>query len=193
MQQNWPPTVGKSKTQQLIAILDQIQAEGGTISAKRGPFWKILHYLVVAITFGKNRRFLTDYYTTIGPKIGVPVGWSKYPTNEVIATLTHELEHVKQCKRFGFGNAWVGLPLFGLFYLFLPFPIGFAYFRWRFERAAYVIGINRALELVDPSYRTDRRHHLIKNATWQLTSGAYAWTWPFPKRVKAYLEQEIAP
>lgn len=43
------------------------------IVEKRGWFWVGLHWLVVVVTFGRNRRFLTDYLTTIGPIVGVPV------------------------------------------------------------------------------------------------------------------------
>jgi hypothetical protein len=166
----------------LNRTIEEIRAQGGRVVEKKGWFWRILHKLVVVVTFGGNRNFLKGYYTTIGGVVGCPEGWEKSSLPSIISVLEHELIHIKQCKKFGLGSVWLGLPLYTIFYLLLPLPMGLAYFRWRFEREAYAHGINIRVHWEPQLY--DR---LIDNAVKQLTSGAYGWTWPFKSRVYAYL------
>ncbi len=167
-------------------LMRELEADGVRIVRKEGWLWELLHFAVMVVTFGSNRKFLTDYYTTIGHWIGVPEGWEHRPASERFAVLQHEWVHVQQCRWFGFGNATVGLPLFGLFYLLLPLPIGLAYFRYRFERVAYAEGINAAI-----LFAPGDRDWLIGNAVKQLTTGRYAWTWPFPWAVRRYFEAHV--
>jgi len=175
----------------LRSTILKIENAGGSIVKKQGWFWKTLHVIVAIITFGGNRNFLKGYYTTIGPWIGVPEGWEKKRIQGRIAVLEHELEHIKQCAKCGFGNPIVGLPLYTILYLLLPLPAGLAYFRWRFERAAYAHGINEELKLMTGRERLKWRGVLIDRAVKQLTTGLYAWTWPFPKSARAYFEKHV--
>jgi hypothetical protein len=172
--------------QALILTLHEIREAGGGITVKKGWFWVTLHYIVMVVTFGGNRNFRKGYYTTIGPIVGVPEDWEKRSAGSRQAVLEHELIHIKQCKKFGLGNAWVGLPLYTILYLLLPLPIGFAYFRWRFEREAYTHGINVKL-----GWEPHRRAELIDRAVDQLSSGKYGWTWPFKKSVRRYFEENV--
>ena len=172
----------------LQELLEELKNDGVRVVVKEGFFWRALHWIVFAVTFGGNRTFLTDYYTTIGPWVGVPKGWERYRTEGRIATLHHEYVHVKQARRLGLGSAIAGLPLFFLLYVLLPLPIGLAYFRYRFERVAYVVGINVKID-----FRPTDRAHEIDNAVVQMTSGKYGWTWPFKKSVRAYFEANVAP
>lgn len=175
--------------QERLAIAKiNIEAAGGKIVVKRGWFWKALHWIVFLITLGSNRKFLTNYYTTIGPWVGVPEDWESRDLANIIAVLEHESIHIAQCKRYGLGNVYLGLPLFGFLYL-LCLPAGLAYFRWRFEREAYAHGINVELEMVDDVRKIRHRQLLIDSAVKQLTTGRYAWTWPFPERVRRYFEK----
>jgi hypothetical protein len=177
----------KEQLEQLESRLDdvclKIHHEGGRVVEKKGIFWTILHYIVMVVTFGSNRNFLKGYYTTIGGIVGYPEGWEKRSLESRIAVLEHELVHIRQCAKLGFGNVWVGFPIYMILYLFLPLPIGLAYFRYRYEREAYAHGINVRTEMNPEHY--DR---LIDGAVKQLTSGAYGWTWVFSKRVRAYFE-----
>lgn len=182
----------KNQELRLLATRVRISNAGGYIVKKRGLFWKVLHVAVAICTFGANRNFLKGYYTTIGPCIGVPEGWEERSAESRQAVLEHELEHIEQCQSFGFGNAWVGLPLYTIFYLLLPLPIGFAYFRWRFERKAYRRGIETRLVGKKGHERTVLRNRLIDHAVEQLSSGKYGWTWPFPKSVRWYFEEKVS-
>jgi hypothetical protein len=163
-----------------------LKAAGGKIVIKEGWFWKTLHYIVMIVTFGGNRNFLEGYYTTIGPWVGVPKDWESRGHLGRAAVLEHESIHIKQCKKFGLGNVYLGLPLYTILYLLLPLPFGFAYFRWRFEREAYTHGINFRIR-----HRPDERTRLIENAVIELSSGRYGWTHPFPKRARAYFEEHV--
>lgn len=179
--------------------LDRLHAAGGRIVFKEGWFWETLAKVVWLITLGQNKTFLTDYYTTIGPWVGVPWDWELYSEYGRAATIEHETVHVKQCRRCGFGNVYLGILPFSLLYIFAPLPIGLAWFRWRFEREAYAHGIRFALARHDdPSdgrFGSEARSYywsfLIDQAVDQLTGGAYAWTWPFRGSVRAYFEREV--
>ncbi len=167
------------------------------VVAKTGWFWKGLHWLVVVVTFGQNRRFLDSYATTIGPVIALPPAWLERRSEAwLVALLAHEAHHVTQFRRWGFGSAWVGAVTMGFAYLFLPLPIGFAYFRWKSEREAYAVGWRVDLELsraagADPASLHARRRTLIDHGVRQLTGGAYGWTWLIKSQVREWFEAHV--
>ncbi len=181
------------KTEKVLEdAIAHMKSHGGRIVEKKGFFWNFLHYVIMVLTLGRNRSFLKGYYTTIGPWVGVPTNWDDWPEVSRAAVIRHETVHVQQCKRMGFGNVYVGLIPFSLLYLLVPFPIGFAWFRWRFEREAYAVGIRVALSL--PIVREDDRERQIDHVVEQLTSGSYAWTatiWPGKKRVRKWFEENV--
>lgn len=165
------------------------------IVEKRGWFWVGLHWLVVVATFGRNRKFLTDYLTTIGPIVGVPVGFPVHSPGAQ-SVLAHEGAHILQQERLGFGSAWVGLLPWGLIWLLFPLPLGLAWGRYWLEREAYAVGIRMELEeysggKTPTDADRDFRAFLIDHAVDQLTSGAYGWAWPFPRSVRAYFNRTI--
>lgn len=100
---------------------------------KEGRFWRSVGVLASLVTLRgiSVEVFLRDYATAIGPLQGYPRGWS---VERVERTLVHEARHTRQARWFGFGtHPWLGLPLFGLFYLGLPLPAGVAVARFWFE------------------------------------------------------------
>lgn len=101
-------------------------------------YWRVLHWLLLIVTFGGNRTFNDKYTTTIGMLIGWSttqweritersVGWE----DRIWSTLQHEREHLRQFKKFG-------LFVMLILYVFVFFPIGLAWFRAKFERAGYL-------------------------------------------------------
>ena len=95
-------------------------------------YWKVMAALAMTFTFGgmKYRDFLEKFGTTLGPIQGFPRS-QEWLTERIIV---HEARHTRQCKWFGLWiHPWVGLPIFAVFYLFLPLPLGLAYFRYRLE------------------------------------------------------------
>lgn len=164
---------------------------GARIVEKKGWFWNILDLLVKIVTFGKNKKFLTDYVTTLGNRIAVPVGWREEVASPIrrLALLHHELTHVRQCAALGFGHVWLGFPLYSLLYLLIPVPIGFAYFRWRYEREAYLVGIKVCRRY---SLSIAELSEAVENAIDQLSGPFYAWTWCLRLHVRRWFVLELA-
>lgn len=153
------------------SIYDQVKSQGARLVYKKGWFWSALHWILLIVTFGCNRSFKTKFVTTIGPVIGIPTTWNidaiewwREPT------IRHELVHVDQFKKAGFGSAWVGvLPMF-VWYVLLPLPVFFAWGRWVSERSAYLVNLRFARDVGD-ALPIDR---IVGN----LTGGAYGWALP---------------
>jgi hypothetical protein len=157
---------------------------------KTGWFWKALDIAVRVVTFGKNKRFLTHYATTIGPWIALPEAWFEH-LDRYRGVIAHERVHYEQFKKAGLGSAVLGILPLAIVYLLLPLPIGLAYGRYVLERPAYAVSIRHEL-LAAGHGSTDRMYHreqLIDWATEQLSGPAYGWTWPFPRAVRRWFEE----
>ena len=80
-------------------------------------------------------RFLNNFgggiaWTTLGDTIYFPDAIEDpYLFPEIIE---HEKVHLKQYEQYG-------TPLFLFLYIFVPLPVFFSYFRWKFEREAYLL------------------------------------------------------
>ena len=75
--------------------------------------------------------FMTNLWTTIGDTIYYPVDVKSPLAIKYYPIVRHEVVHIKQFKKYG-------LPLFLFLYLLFPLPCFFSYFRWKFEREAYL-------------------------------------------------------
>jgi hypothetical protein len=142
---------------------------------KDGWYWKVIAALVMVFTFGgiSYRKFLDDYATTIGPLQGYPRQWQKLSTR----LLVHEARHTRQARWFGLWiHPWVGLPLFGVFYLLLFLPLGFAFFRWRFEIDADVASYKWQLK---NGYTAEQVRARAKAFGAKVCGGNYGWSWLF--------------
>jgi hypothetical protein len=159
------------------------------ISTKDSFFWQILATLVAMVTFGglSRRRFLDDFATTIGPLQGYPASWEY---DSVKSTIIHESRHTQQARWFGLGlSPWLGLPFFGLCYLLLPIPLGFAYGRYWFEFDACRFTYRYKLkEGWDPRDILDQADHASSN----ISSGAYGWAVPKKFATKRYTDMAWA-
>lgn len=89
--------------------------------------------------------------------------------------LRHEAIHVFQFRRWG--------VLFWLTYLLLPLPAGLAWFRWRWEREAYLTS-----EIMGAApHNRDRMAQWVASLMW---SPNYFWAWPSSWALK-WLRKEI--
>ncbi len=133
-------------------------------------FMRFIAKLLLIVTFGTQKTFMTGYTTTINRTIYVPLGWSSWTDDQKVSILRHERVHMRQARKHGF-------LLFALLYVLVPFPFVFAYCRARFEWEAYTESMRVIVEraglqvLDDPKYK----QHIFKH----FTTGAYGWMWPF--------------
>jgi hypothetical protein len=148
--------------------------------------WLIIHWVLYAITLTKQNRFYDGYVTTFGRTVYFPAGWTiEKVTLYQCATLKHEARHVRQFTRWGLGSPKLGIVIMGFFYLFLPLPVGFAWFRFMFEREAYKVSYYAMLELgLKPNL--DRYIN-------QLSGPDYFWTWVIKTQVREWFLQNCHP
>ena len=114
--------------------------------------------LLALLLYGIGVRGLSErYWTTIARTIYYPTSVHDPFAHPLV--LEHELVHVRQWQRWG--------VLFWLSYLLLPLPFGLAWFRFRWEREAYLVQLEHA---ADRELEITR----IVDALWS----GYAWPWP---------------
>lgn len=144
--------------------------------------WLAIHWFLKIISFGKMSTFYTAYTTTIGNRIYYPAGWHMAKaTKQDYVILRHEAEHVRQIDKLGDGSMLWGTLIMGFLYLFIPLPIFFAWFRYKFEREAYRESIRTIKSLGD---NPDLDWYVQ-----QLTGPSYLWTWVLKKRVRRWFEE----
>ncbi len=161
---------------QLTALYAAMAKDGVKLSYKDTSFWKFLNVMVIIFTLGKNRSFMYAI-TTVYKTIGVPVYWNLWPDQTKLEILTHELVHVRQGRK-------LTPPLFWLLYLLFPLPLGAAFFRYMFEREAYLAEFKMAM-----ANGTDRKV-LIDDVVESLSGPDYGWSWP-KKWIRAWFEARM--
>jgi hypothetical protein len=165
---------------------------GVVIVTKDSWLWTAAWLFLVVFTLGifaikmSRHRFLHNYATTIGPIQGYPREWQSLSKR----LLVHEARHTTQSQWFGYAipilgwipgqvggflRAIVGLPLFGLLYLILFFPLGFAFFRWRFEIDADLASYRWMLR---NGYTVAQIRARAAKFSAKVCGGDYGWSWP---------------
>ena len=149
----------------------------------RSPLHRAIHVALVAITFGRMRTYLDGYQTTIGKTVYVTADWDEWEPDRRYVTLRHEAVHLRQFRR-------LTLPVMAVLYLFVPLPVGLAYFRARFEQEAYAETIRAAAEVWGPAVpgAPEYRAHVIA----QFIGPSYFWMWPFRARVERWYDEVLA-
>ena len=151
------------------------------IQTKRTHYymWKAIDIFFKIVSFGKLNRFMTHFTTTIGRTVYYPIDWERDkagPYDYVI--LKHERKHVRQVEKICPSNFTVGLIIYGFLYFLIFLPIGLAWFRYKFEREAYLESYQACKEV---GIKPDVNHYIKV-----LTGPSYLWTWPFKKSVKRW-------
>jgi hypothetical protein len=119
----------KERLQDQVRVLDPAIR----LTTKNGWFWKALAWLLFVLTFGQFKReaFLTNFATTIGHIQAYPEEWDAVTVERV---MWHEGRHTRQMRVCGFGiHPMAGLPIMGVLYGLVPFPVLGAFFRAWFE------------------------------------------------------------
>lgn len=145
-------------------------------------FSKLLNVLLLIITFGQQKEFMTRYTTVIGTTMYVPSSWDDRSEESKIITLRHERIHFRQAKKYT-------RFFFSILYLFVFFPAVFAYFRKKFEQEAYKEGMIARMEYYGPdSIKTEKyKEYMIS----QFTSAKYFWSWPFRKSISRWFDKTL--
>ena len=153
------------------------------IKKSESPLSKAIDVFLKTITLGGQREFMTRFFTVIGDRLYVPPSWDDIDPVAAVITLRHERVHFLQRRRYT-------LPLFALIYVFLPFPIGLAYGRARFEFEAYTETLRATLELrgEDAVKSPELRERIVE----LFVSPHYGWMWPFRKTVERWYDDALA-
>ena len=144
---------------------------------------RAIDLLLKVFTLGGQREYLTCYQTTIGKTVYVCCDWDRLPAAQRYITMRHERAHLRQFRRYT-------LPLMALLYIFVPFPVGLAWFRAKFEKEGYAETIRAAAEVHGLQHvtRPAYRDYVIS----QFTGGAYGWMWPFRRGLERWYDSVVA-
>ncbi len=152
------------------------------IRKSESPLSKAIDVFLRVLTLGGQRSYLNRYYTVIGDRLYVPLGWDDVDPIDAVITLRHERVHLRQRRR-------LTLPGMTIVYLLLPFPLGLAYGRARLEWEAYEETLRATLELRGESAL--RSPALRERIVTQFTSPAYGWMWPFRRTVERWYDAAV--
>ena len=147
---------------------------------KRGSIlMKVLDFLLKLITFGQMRSFMTTFTTTIGSKVYTSSAWAGSSSVSRIITLRHERVHMRQKRKYTFLG-------FSILYLFVPLPIGLAYFRKKFEMEAYEESLRGLVEY--HSIELVKRVRMRGQFVQYFITAQYLWMWPFRFAVERWYD-----
>lgn len=153
------------------------------VSKAKSPLSLWIGRALRLLTFGRQSRYMSEFVTTLGATVYVPVSWSDWSPAERYLILRHEAVHVAQFQRYG----W---PLMAMLYLFLPLPFGLAAGRAWLEWEAYAETLKATWQLRgaeaarDPSLRA----HIVG----RFTGPDYAWMWVHGKTVEGWIDRTLA-
>ena len=175
-----------SSEQRYDALVAALRAEFPRfriVRKDRSPLHKLIHHALRAITFGRMTSYLDSFQTTIGSTVYVTPDWDAWDADHRYVTLRHEAIHLRQFRTYT-------VPGMALLYVLLPLPLGLAWFRARFEWAAYAESIRAAADVWGPAYprRTAYRQYIIG----QFTGASYGWMWPFRGQLERWYDQVLA-
>lgn len=146
-------------------------------------FMKMLNILIVVFTLGQQRKFMTNYATTIGTTMYVHSGWTSMSSLSKCCLLCHERMHMRQSRQYG-------LLLYSLLYLFVPLPFVFSYYRAKFEKEAYAETMKFAsIHDGKPKLKNvEFRKHILDH----FLTGKYGWMWPFRKSMDRWYDGVVS-
>jgi hypothetical protein len=168
-----------------VALCHEIKKEFSDfeiIKKEDSLLMKVINIFLMIITFGQMKVFMTKFITVIGNKVYVTESWDDRDERLKCATLRHERVHMRQSKKYG-------KFLFSILYLFLPFPIGIAWFRTKFEKEAYEESFRALNEYFGKEAFSDRyKKHIVG----QFTTSHYFWMWPFRDSLEKWYDEKAS-
>ena len=165
----------------LVALMADAKLHGVTFIYKRNSwFHTIIGWFLYLISFGQLDGYIARFITTIGQTIALCDSFDHISDLDRLAIISHELKHVEQYKQWSF--------VYCISYLFLPLPIGFAYCRWVWERAAYL----RQMEvLMWYGANKEAITFEIDFVVQTLSGSSYLWTWPFKESMRDWFMSRL--
>lgn len=148
-----------------VQMLHDLLAVMGVRVRRKSESW-----LMRSLGFFLGAWFRERAWTTIGSRtIWAPdtANLARLDKHEV--SVLHELVHIRQARHWP--------VLFQLSYLLLPVPFFFAWFRWRWEREAYLVNIEYGTHSVEE----------VVDLLWS----KYGWCWPKTAMRKWFLEKTL--
>jgi len=149
----------------------------------RSLLHRAIHYALYAVTLGRMTSYLASFQTTIGRTVYVTADWDERDADERYVILRHEAIHLRQFRRYT-------LPGMAVLYLLVPLPMGLAWFRAHFEKAAYAESVRAAAEVWGPGF--PRHPAYRRRVIGQFTGAAYGWMWPFRRGLERWYDQLLA-
>jgi hypothetical protein len=146
-------------------------------------FMKLLNVLLLIVTFGQQRGFMTRFITTIGRYMWVPRDWGEWNDKGRALILRHERVHMRQQES-------LGMVVYVLTYLLWPIPILWANGRTELEMDAYEETLRGFYEYFGAAALRDPE--LRKSIIKHFTSGDYAWMWVGRRRIERWYDDAIA-
>lgn len=133
------------------------------------------------ITFGRQRVYLTHYYTVLFGTLWVPDSWDSLGDIGRYVLLRHERVHLRQRARMGdLAMAFVYLVPF--------FPLFLAYGRARIEWEAYLETMRATAEVSGIEAARALRPEILR----RFVSADYGWMWPFPAAVGRWFDEAMS-
>jgi hypothetical protein len=164
-------------------LLAEIVAEfpGFAVIPKRdSALQKLIARLLLLVTFGGQRHYMTRYHTVLFGKLYVPDAWSAMDDGARYVLLRHERIHLRQRRR-------MGDVVMGFVYLVPLFPIGLAWGRARIEWEAYLETIAATAEV----YGLEAARKLEEEIVQRFVGPDYGWMWPFPGTIRRWFRLAI--
>jgi hypothetical protein len=172
-----------SRYDALVAALAEEFPGFRIVRKDRSRLHRAIDVALRALTFGRMTRYLDGYQTTIGRTVYVTADWDDRPADARYVTMRHEAVHLRQFRRYT-------LPGMALLYIFLPLPMGVAWFRMRFEREAYAETIRASAEVWGLAYASG--HELRDHVIGAFVGAAYGWMWPFRRPLERWYDRVLA-
>ena len=167
------------------ALLEDIRREFPRfriVQKDQDALQRLIHRVLVVVTLGGQRNYLDGYQTTVRHSVYVTPGWASLSAAQRYVTMRHERIHLQQFRRLGF-------PLMAFLYIFVPLPLGLAWFRAHFEKQGYAESMRAAAQVWGPGRVRDTRFraHVVE----QFTSASYGWMWPFRNSVERWYDRVL--
>jgi hypothetical protein len=178
------PTSGEGRAHALAGpFLAEIQAEFPSFAVlpkRDSALQKAIGWLLLVVTAGGQRHYMTRYHTVLFGKLWVPDAWDAMDDAARYVLLRHERVHLRQRRRMGdLAMAFV--------YLIPILPVGLAWGRARIEWEAYVETIVATAEV----YGLDAARRLEGEIVRRYVGPDYGWMWPFPRTVRRWFQEVI--